>query len=605
MFLLTALWKRPELTALVLKHYSIIRNSLAESIDLNLLAVGSEGEVTKSVTEKYGFQYLEYPNSPLGAKWNAGLKAVKEFKPDAVVIIGSDDIVNAKLFNIYADCISNGIQFIGLKDMYFLDIESGFLGFWPGYSNQERKGDVLGFGRCLNHQLLDTVNWELWEPEIEYGLDRSMNTRLASYTREHRDFSTKVLGCQEDEIAAVDIKTDINIWSFKDVNAAAQMEPVSLTPFLDRYFGDSIGKELKSLVDVSTRSFRNRNREGGDAGGGIVSAAMIVKNEEKGIRAALESLRLVVDEIVIIDTGSTDKTIEIIKKIDSEWNQEQEGSLKGPPINLFHEEWRDDFSWARNFAQEKTSKECEWIVVLDGDEVLISGDLCQIIENEGSELDGITATVKCTAEGGREDMLSVRVYRKEKGRWEYPVHNQLMGVEKIVPSTAIVQTSYVGQMSNRLERSVPMLKKLYEDDKNDGHAPFYLSKMFGAATEWEQCLHWSEICHQICPDSVNYASFWTWYVKAKISLEGIDAATKVLDEALERHPDFPDLWHLSAAINIMKWIFKAGNPGKYLFAAQYSAAIFTEPERIKAGCEALKLPISINIRRENTTSSSE
>jgi len=84
-----------------------------------------------------------------------------------------------------------------------------------------------------------------------------------------------------------------------------------------------------------------------------LSLAMIVKNEEKNLGECLGSVKGLVDEIVIVDTGSTDKTIEIAK-------------ASGAKVEHFA--WTDDFSEARNKSLSLCSG--DWILTLDADEML-------------------------------------------------------------------------------------------------------------------------------------------------------------------------------------------------------------------------------------------
>ena len=86
---------------------------------------------------------------------------------------------------------------------------------------------------------------------------------------------------------------------------------------------------------------------------GTVSLCMIVKNEEKQLARCLRSVKPIVDEIIIVDTGSTDRTKDI-------------GVAFGARVVDFP--WVDDFSKARNFSLSKAS--CDWILVMDADEVL-------------------------------------------------------------------------------------------------------------------------------------------------------------------------------------------------------------------------------------------
>lgn len=87
-----------------------------------------------------------------------------------------------------------------------------------------------------------------------------------------------------------------------------------------------------------------------------VTAAIIVKDEERCISRCLDSLLPVFDEIVILDTGSTDNTLNIIEQYQSE------------KIKLFHENWHNNFSKARNTAISKCT--CQYILFIDADEYL-------------------------------------------------------------------------------------------------------------------------------------------------------------------------------------------------------------------------------------------
>lgn len=89
-----------------------------------------------------------------------------------------------------------------------------------------------------------------------------------------------------------------------------------------------------------------------------VSVCMIVKNEEKVLGDALKSISEMADEIVLVDTGSTDKTLEIAQNF-------AENGYKGNMI-IDHFEWIDDFSAARNYAMSRATK--DWIFTLDADE---------------------------------------------------------------------------------------------------------------------------------------------------------------------------------------------------------------------------------------------
>ena len=82
----------------------------------------------------------------------------------------------------------------------------------------------------------------------------------------------------------------------------------------------------------------------------LLSACLIVKNESLLLSRCLEGLRSFVDEIIVVDTGSTDNTIEI-------------GNSNGEKVKYFT--WIDDFSAARNESLRHASG--DWILYIDSD----------------------------------------------------------------------------------------------------------------------------------------------------------------------------------------------------------------------------------------------
>ena len=84
-----------------------------------------------------------------------------------------------------------------------------------------------------------------------------------------------------------------------------------------------------------------------------ISLCMIVKNEEKYLARCLSSVKSIVDEIIIVDTGSTDKTKQIAKKYTD---------------NIFDFVWQDDFSMARNYAFSLAQS--SYIMWLDADDII-------------------------------------------------------------------------------------------------------------------------------------------------------------------------------------------------------------------------------------------
>ncbi len=94
----------------------------------------------------------------------------------------------------------------------------------------------------------------------------------------------------------------------------------------------------------------------------MISAKYIVKNEQDNIVRSLNSVRDLVNEIIIVDTGSTDNTIDVINK----WHNAL-GIINKPVLKLFTHEW-NGFADARNFAISKCTQ--DWILTIDADETV-------------------------------------------------------------------------------------------------------------------------------------------------------------------------------------------------------------------------------------------
>ncbi|MBI2147981.1 glycosyltransferase [Candidatus Woesearchaeota archaeon] len=119
-----------------------------------------------------------------------------------------------------------------------------------------------------------------------------------------------------------------------------------------------------------------------------ISLCMIVKNEEGVLRECLSSVHGLVDEMIIVDTGSTDRTIDVARE------------FKAKISSIL---WADDFSAAKNAAIRRATK--QWILWLDADEVLPASEHEKVrqaiaaadnpkIDNPKSSIEGYRTPIK-------------------------------------------------------------------------------------------------------------------------------------------------------------------------------------------------------------------
>ena len=135
-----------------------------------------------------------------------------------------------------------------------------------------------------------------------------------------------------------------------------------------------------------------------------ISLCMIVKNEEDWIENALNSVRSVVDEIIIADTGSTDHTLERAARFSPK---------------VLHFNWTDSFADARNFTLAEARH--PWILVLDADECIAGRDLPLIKQAVQQKLDGYHLIQRNYVFGNQIVGWTPNSGRYEEGK-SYPGH---------------------------------------------------------------------------------------------------------------------------------------------------------------------------------------
>ncbi|MED0980297.1 glycosyltransferase family 2 protein [Bacillus paramycoides] len=135
---------------------------------------------------------------------------------------------------------------------------------------------------------------------------------------------------------------------------------------------------------------------------------MIVKNEEQTISRCLDSVKDIVDEVIIVDTGSTDATKEIVKEYKSK---------------IYDFKWIDDFSAARNFAFSKATK--KYILWLDADDLIAEEDKKKFLQLKctlDNSIDAVSMKYYLTFDVEGNPTFQLRRYRLVKREREFQWH---------------------------------------------------------------------------------------------------------------------------------------------------------------------------------------
>jgi glycosyltransferase involved in cell wall biosynthesis len=166
---------------------------------------------------------------------------------------------------------------------------------------------------------------------------------------------------------------------------------------------------------------------------------MIVKNEEEVIGRCLESVKGIADEINIVDTGSIDNTLEVVKKHTN---------------RIFHFDWIHDFAAARNYSFQQATK--EYILWLDADDVIQEEDrkkFLQLKKNLSPTIDSVSMEYQLAFDNQGKVLTSLRRNRLVKRacnfKWIGAVHEYLAVGGNIEHSDVAIQHLPIEHDSNR------------------------------------------------------------------------------------------------------------------------------------------------------------
>lgn len=208
----------------------------------------------------------------------------------------------------------------------------------------------------------------------------------------------------------------------------------------------------------------------------MISQCMIVKNEEKNIERALTWGRDVMCEQIVVDTGSTDRTVEIAERLGAK---------------VFHFKWINDFSAAKNFAIEQATG--QWIVFLDADEYMTVKsvenlqDIINNVQNTPHLREKVLA-ITCDLINVNENDLPQSVYdimrvirNVPQMRYTGIVHEQInVEDEHIMRSDdfEVVHTGYSESAiadTDKHERNIELLRKALKEKPNNMTLKAYLA----------------------------------------------------------------------------------------------------------------------------------
>lgn len=308
-----------------------------------------------------------------------------------------------------------------------------------------------------------------------------------------------------------------------------------------------------------------------------ISLCMIVKDEERHLNRCLSSVNGAVDEIIIVDTGSRDRSIDIAR----EWG-----------ARLFNFQWQNDFAVARNCSLSHATG--EWILYLDADEELtpaLARELPVLVQNnevEGYFFDIVSSlSVRAGARSLRHPNL--RLFRHRPGyQFKGAIHEQVIpSILAQNPRARFVFTDleilHYGYCREEIEvkgkqmRNLEIIRKQLEKNPDDNFSRYNLGVALYENREYEAAMEQFALALENVDVKAGYApSLFRNYAILGCNLKNYQDVLDVLERGMEEFKDYTDLFYLKGqtlqhmqrydqAVEMFKKCISMGEaPRKYL-----------------------------------------
>ncbi|WP_246073100.1 tetratricopeptide repeat-containing glycosyltransferase family 2 protein [Paenibacillus dokdonensis] len=276
--------------------------------------------------------------------------------------------------------------------------------------------------------------------------------------------------------------------------------------------------------------------------GKTVSLVMIVKNEGSILKRCLESASKLVDEIIIVDTGSTDNTKEIAREFNAE---------------VFDYTWNNDFSEARNYALDRSTS--EWNLVLDADEYISNDckDTIRLFIEQNQAIGRVKRIDKFQGQDGinYEQIYISRLFPASY-RYSGKIHEQIKSdLPRLIVDVEVQHDGYFQQSKN--ERNIPILQSVLREHPLDPYYHHQIAKEYRGLEDHEKAYDHLKIAYDNMTGREGYApSIIVNLLYAIISTGQLSEGITIIEEQFDYLQNYPDFFFV-AALYLLELILSA------------------------------------------------
>ncbi|RLS54825.1 MAG: glycosyltransferase [Planctomycetota bacterium] len=299
-----------------------------------------------------------------------------------------------------------------------------------------------------------------------------------------------------------------------------------------------------------------------------VSLCMIVRDNAGTIRPCLESIRPWVDEMIVVDTGSTDQTPQICREMGAQ---------------VHHWAWRDDFSAARNESLRYARG--EWIFWMDSDDTIPedAGRKLRALVDQDHDLSilGYVMQVHCPGRGP-DDLTVVdhiKLFRNRPDlQFEFRIHEQIIPAIRRAGGEVAWTDIYVVHsgsdqspeaQNRKRERDFRILQKEIDERPDHPFALFNIGMTHADARQYEQAIHFLKRCVEASgPEESHLRKAYALLVSSLANLNRAEEASAACQRGLDRFPQDKELLFRQATLD--------QNQGRLALAAAGYRRLLTE-----------------------------